>query len=87
MGSRGLIARNLRRARLLRQLSQEALAFEADVDPSYISGIERLDRNPSVDVLDKLAKALGIRTGALFDPGTEPLPPNLPRGRRRTRRR
>ena len=38
--------------------SQEDLAFETDIDRTYISGIERGVRNPSLYMLVKLAKTL-----------------------------
>jgi transcriptional regulator with XRE-family HTH domain len=83
MGSRGLIARNLKRLRLTRRISQEQLAWDANVDRTYVSGLERGERNPSVDILDRLAKALSVKTADLFEarPGG-PAPPSLPRGRR-----
>ena len=84
MESRRLIARNVQRLRLLRRMSQEALAFDAEIDRTYVSGIERGLRNPSVDLLDRLAKALSVRTAELFLPGpTGPRPRALPRGRKR----
>ncbi|QUS38631.1 XRE family transcriptional regulator [Tardiphaga alba] len=52
-------------------MSQEALAFDAEVDRSYISGIEREAFNPTVDLLEKLVEALSIDVGELF---------NVPRG-------
>jgi transcriptional regulator with XRE-family HTH domain len=83
MQSRRLIARNLKRIRLARRLSQEALALEADVDRSYVSGLERAVRNPSVDILDRLADALSAKTAEFFDSDFGPLPSRgLPRGRR-----
>lgn len=59
---------NLRQARLRRDLSQEVLAIEAGVAMNYLSGIERGVRNPTVNVLDRLAKVLGISIAELFAP-------------------
>lgn len=59
-----------RRVRALRAqvgLSQEALADEAEVDRTYMSKIERGLANPSHTVLLKLAVALRIHPGKLFD--------------------
>jgi transcriptional regulator with XRE-family HTH domain len=39
-------------------LSQEALAHAADVHQTYVSDLERGKRNPSILVLDRLAKAI-----------------------------
>jgi transcriptional regulator with XRE-family HTH domain len=41
-------------------MSQEELAFVATVDRSYISGMEREAFNPTVDMLERLAKALAV---------------------------
>lgn len=86
MGSRQLIARNVREIRLLRKLSQEGLALEAEIDRAYVSKIERSRCNPTVEVLDKLATALSVKTVRLFDEKLmNPKPPQLPRGRRTKR--
>jgi transcriptional regulator with XRE-family HTH domain len=62
------VGTNLRQARLRRDISQEVLAIEAGVAMNYISGIERGVRNPTVSVLDRLAKVLGITIAELFAP-------------------
>ena len=46
--------------------SQEELSFEAEMDRTYISGIERGVRNPTLSTVLRLAKALGIRPSALM---------------------
>ncbi|WP_415644339.1 helix-turn-helix domain-containing protein, partial [Sphingomonas antarctica] len=40
--------------------------FDSGVDRSYVGGVERGTENPSVDVLDKLATALGVPLASLF---------------------
>lgn len=60
-----LIGRNLRRHRLAVGLSQEALADAAGLDRTYVSGVERGVRNPTVKVLHHLANVLGIRIADL----------------------
>jgi transcriptional regulator with XRE-family HTH domain len=50
---------NVRRTRLERGMSQEALAAEAGMKRSYVSDLERGVRNPSVNALGRLARALG----------------------------
>lgn len=59
MDWRAIVGRNVRRLRQARDLTQEQLAFEADLDLTYVGGIERGKRNPSLLVMARLAKALG----------------------------
>lgn len=47
--------------------SQEALADEAGLDRTYISGIERVVKNPTIAVVERVAKALACGTGELLD--------------------
>jgi transcriptional regulator with XRE-family HTH domain len=61
-----LLGRNVRAARLARGLSQEQLAFEAEMKRSYLSDLERGTRNPSVRALGRLAQALGIEPPELL---------------------
>jgi transcriptional regulator with XRE-family HTH domain len=56
----------IRRRRRELDLSQEQLAERAEVHRTYISGVERGRINPSLDKVDKLAKALEISISALF---------------------
>jgi transcriptional regulator with XRE-family HTH domain len=51
---------NVRRLRRERELSQEALAFEAEIDRTYVSQIERGVINPSLLILWKISAALGV---------------------------
>jgi transcriptional regulator with XRE-family HTH domain len=55
---RAIVGDNVRRLRKQRGLTQEQLAFEARLDLTYIGGIERGRRNPSVLVLARIADAL-----------------------------
>lgn len=56
---------NLRSERERKKLTQEKLAEKADLDPSYISGIERGVRNPSILSVVRIAKALGTTVSDL----------------------
>jgi transcriptional regulator with XRE-family HTH domain len=56
----------IRAARAETGLSQEALAAEAGLDRTYVSGIERGERNPSLTNLLKLADALGVPLSELI---------------------
>ena len=67
MDVRARLARNLRNLRLGRDWSQEELAARSGLDRTYVSGVERGVRNPTVEVLDRLARALGVTIGALTD--------------------
>ncbi len=58
----GLAIRELRAAR---GISQETLAHAADLDRTYVSGIERGQRNPSLTNLLKLAAALDVKVSEL----------------------
>ena len=57
------------RIRYLRKqkgMSQLDLALEADVNKNYISDLERGSRNPSILVLERIAKALNVSLENLF---------------------
>jgi transcriptional regulator with XRE-family HTH domain len=56
---------NVRKRREARELTQENLAERANLDATYISGIERGLRNPGIKNVAKLAKALGLSTAEL----------------------
>jgi transcriptional regulator with XRE-family HTH domain len=56
----------VRTLRSERGFSQETLAFACDLDRTYISGIERGERNPSLTNILKIAKALSVRPADLF---------------------
>jgi transcriptional regulator with XRE-family HTH domain len=56
----------LRHIRVRRGLSQERLAFDAEVDRSYLGGLERGEQNPTVDILDRLASVLCVQLSEFF---------------------
>lgn len=62
-----VVATNVRRLRLGKGMTQEQLAFEAKLDLTYVGGIERAKRNPSLLVLARLASALSVDLPALLD--------------------
>ena len=53
-------ANNLRTIRRLKDISQETLAFEAEISRAYLSDIERGKRSVSIDVMGKIADALNV---------------------------
>lgn len=67
MDVRQRLAANMKRLRKERGWSQEALADEAGLDRTYISGIERKVKNPTITVADRVARALNCSLGELLD--------------------
>lgn len=61
------LASRIRDLRAAKGWSQELLAEEAGIDRSYMSGVERAVRNVSVLNLAKIARALGVPIGTLFE--------------------
>lgn len=66
MNARALVARNIRRIRVARGLSQEVLAVDAEIDRTYVSRLERGLENPTVAVLERLSQALNCKIGEFF---------------------
>jgi transcriptional regulator with XRE-family HTH domain len=56
----------VRRIRVQRKLSQEALAAKADIDRAFLSGIERGLQNPSLFTIQAIADALDTTAGNLM---------------------
>ena len=71
MDVRSRLALNIKRLRKTRGWSQEALADAVPIDRTYISGIERKVRNPTIDVIERIAKALDVPAGSLLDEPSE----------------
>jgi transcriptional regulator with XRE-family HTH domain len=63
---RVIVGGNVRRIRLQRRMTQEKLAFEAELDLTYVGGIERGKRNPSLLVMARIARALSVPLGKLI---------------------
>jgi len=60
MNGQKLVAWNLRRLRVAKGLSQEALAAEAGIDRTYVGRLERGRENPTIGLLDRLAVSLSV---------------------------
>jgi transcriptional regulator with XRE-family HTH domain len=61
-----LFGKRVRELRLVKGLSQEELAFRADIHRTYLGGIERGERNPALKNIAAIAKALGVSLSELF---------------------
>jgi len=61
------LGRNLRRLREEKGWSQEDYADRAGIHRTYVSDIERGRRNPTITVVERLAKPFGVKAGALLD--------------------
>jgi len=66
MSIREDFARNLRKLRHARGLSQEALAHEAGIDRTYISALERGVYSATLDMVAKIATVLGVEPATLL---------------------
>jgi transcriptional regulator with XRE-family HTH domain len=73
------LADRLRELRRERKWSQERLAEAADMHWTYLAGIERALRNPSLENLVKLASALDISLSELFSAGAAQASPTAAR--------
>jgi len=89
MEARQILGWNVRKARVERGLSQEALAFDAEIDRAYLSRIERAKENVTLNVIEALARVLDISIAELFRiPAIdERKPAGLKAGRRKGNRR
>lgn len=63
---RATLGRNVKRLRLQKKLSQEKLAFEAEIDLTYVGRIERGKANPSLLLMARIASALGVHPAKLL---------------------
>ena len=63
-----LFGKRLRKLRTERGIAQEKLAEVAGLDRTYISKIEKGERNISLDTIGKLANALEIEVKEFFNP-------------------
>jgi transcriptional regulator with XRE-family HTH domain len=63
---RDVLAKNMRRLRAARKLSQEALAHECGINRTYLSAVERSERNVSIDNVARIARGLKVEAWKLL---------------------
>ena len=66
MDIREAFATNLKRLRQAQGLSQEELAHRADIDRTYVSALERSVYAAGIDVVDRIAKVLGVEASEML---------------------
>lgn len=67
LSARQMLGKRVRQQRIVLGISQEELAFRADIDRTYISQIERGVGNPSLQVLLRLVKVLQMEFAKLVE--------------------
>jgi transcriptional regulator with XRE-family HTH domain len=63
---RDILAKNMRRLRAARALTQEALAHDCGINRTYLSSVERSERNISIDNVARIAKGLKVEPWKLL---------------------
>ncbi len=58
---------NVRRLRAKKKLSQKSLADKVGISVSYVSMLERGQRSPPLETIEKMARALGVPAPSLLD--------------------
>lgn len=69
MDVRILLGERIKQLRMDKGMSQKDLAYEADLDRSYIASVENGQRNVSIVNIEKIATALGVSLRKLFQDG------------------
>lgn len=64
--SKKKIANNLKKVRLAHQLTQESLATKAGLSTNYYARIERAEVKPTIETLEKIVKALNIKSSEIL---------------------
>lgn len=66
MNYKSLFGARVRELRKSKAWSQERLAAESKLDRTYVGGVERGERNPSLLIICRLARALDVPVADLF---------------------
>jgi len=61
------VSKTLRRLRTQRAMSQQTLATKAKISRGYLARLEAAEQDPTLGVLERLAKALGVPVTALLE--------------------
>jgi transcriptional regulator with XRE-family HTH domain len=61
-----VLGTELRKARIAAGMTQEELAFKADISRNYVSLLELGEKSPTVQVLLRLCKATGVKASAII---------------------
>lgn len=69
-----IVGMRIRDFRILKKMSQEALAFDSDIHPAYLSKLERGEKCPTIETIYKICNGLKIPMSQLLDISTEPMP-------------
>ena len=67
MDIRKRLGSNVKRLRVEKGWSQEDYADRAGIHRTYVSDIERANRNPTITIVEKLAKALKVKASVLIE--------------------
>lgn len=67
MDVRQIFGKNMRRIRMAAGLSQDEIAVRMGVEQTYVSGLERGVRNPTLTTVDRVAAALNVKITALLE--------------------
>jgi len=66
--AREILARNMRMLRAAQGMSQEELSHDSGINRTYVSSVERCERNVSIDNIEKIAKGLKVEVWKLLKP-------------------
>ena len=66
MGSQKELGRKIKKARLRSDLTQAEVAEKAGIHTNYFARIERGEENPSIDIVESIAKALKVKSSDIL---------------------
>jgi len=66
MSSQEEIGRKIKKARLKAEMTQADVAEKADIHVNYFARIERGEENPSIEIIEKIAKALKVKSSEIL---------------------